>query len=451
MLRGRVFGWVLAGPLQSKDVRPAAYTCCMPLEDDSLKKFWEIEDYNMKQPVLSLEEKSVVQHFESSYSRDECGRFIVPLPRKSGVVALGESRTQAEERFVRLERSLRKKGAFQEFAEVLLEYFQMQHAEPVPADDLDRQRAEVYYFPMHAVRKETSSTSKLRVVFDASAKTSTDTSLNDHLLVGPTVHAPLIDVLLRFRQHRVALTTDVSRMYRSVLLPEGQRDLHRFVWREDPCQPIKDYRMTRLTFGVSASSFAANMALKQNTIDHKESHPQAYQAMLKSFYVDDGLTGANSVDEAVKLRNELQQLFHLGGFTLRKWKASEQQVLASIPEGLVDPKRMQEIRIQNDYTKVLGVEWNAESDCFRPMISLPEEETPLTKRVLVSNIARLFDVMGWCSPTIILMKVLLQRLWENHLSWDEPVPTPIEQSWERWLRELPQLRGLSSPDLRRKR
>ena len=207
----------------------------MPIEDDSLRKFWEIEDYNMKKPVLSLEEKSVVQHFESSYSRDESGRFIIPLPRKPGAVALGESRTHAVERFLRLERSLKKKGAFQEFAEVLLEYFQMQHAEPVPTEELNGQRAEVYYLPMHAIRKETSSTSKLRIVFDASAKTSTGTSLNDHLLIGPTVHAPLIDVLLRFRQHRVALTTDVSRMYRAVLLPEDQRDLHRFVWREDSC------------------------------------------------------------------------------------------------------------------------------------------------------------------------------------------------------------------------
>ena len=182
------------------------------------------------------------------------------------------------------------------------------------------------------------------------------------------------------------------------------------------------------------------MALKQNAIDYKESHPQAYQVVLNSFYVDDGLTGADSIDEAIKLREELQRLFHLGGFTLRKWKASQQQVLASIPEELVDPKRTQEIRIQNDYTKVLGVEWNAESDCFRPLISLPDQETPLTKRVLVSNIARLFDVMGWCSPAIILMKVLLQRLWENHLNWDEPVPTHIERSWERWRTELPQLR-----------
>ena len=115
-------------------------------------------------------------------------------------------------------------------------------------------------------------------------------------------------------------------------------------------------------------------------------------------------------------------------------------MLASIPEDLINPKMTQEIKIQNEYTKVLGVEWNADSDCFRPMISLPEEETPLTKRVLVSNIARLFDVMGWCSPTIILMKILLQRLWKSNLNWDEPVPAHIENVWERWRRELPGLR-----------
>ena len=134
------------------------------------------------------------------------------------------------------------------------------------------------------------------------------------------VHFLLVDVLLRFRQHKVALTTDVSRMYRAVLLSKEQRDLHRFVWREDPHQPVKDYRMARLTFGVPASSFAANMALSQNAINHSESHPKAYQAVVKSFYVDDGLTGAASVDEAVRLRREFQELFRLGGFKHRKWE-----------------------------------------------------------------------------------------------------------------------------------
>ena len=104
----------------------------------------------------------------------------------------------------------------------------MNHAELVPVADLQKPPKEIFYLPMHAVRKEHSSTTKLRVVFDASAKSASGISLNDLLLVGPTVHSPLIDVL-RFRLHRVALTADVSKMYCAIELVPSDRDLHRFV------------------------------------------------------------------------------------------------------------------------------------------------------------------------------------------------------------------------------
>jgi hypothetical protein len=95
-------------------------------------------------------------------------------------------------------------------------------------------------------------------VFDASAKLSTGVSLNDTLLVGPTIHPPLIDVLLLFRSYLGTLTADVSKMYRAVKLTESDRDLHSFVWRSDSNALLKDYCMTRVTFGVLASSFAVN-------------------------------------------------------------------------------------------------------------------------------------------------------------------------------------------------
>ena len=193
------------------------------MEDDQLRKFWEIEDYYFKKPVLSLEERTVVEHFSVSHFKHDSGRFVVPLPRKKGIIALGESRAQALERLYRMEHSLRRKGAFQEFADVIREYFELGHAEPVPIKELDRQCTEVYYFQMHAVRKETTSTRKIRVVFDASAKSTSGASLNDHLMVGPTVYSSLVDVLIRFRQHKVALTTDVSSMYRAVLLHKGAK------------------------------------------------------------------------------------------------------------------------------------------------------------------------------------------------------------------------------------
>ena len=204
------------------------------------------------------------------------------------------------------------------------EYFEMDHAEPVPIADLQKSPEDTFY---HAVPKERSTTTKVRVVFDASAKSSTGISLNDTLLVGPTIHPPLIDVLLRFRSHRVALTVDISKMYRAI---ELDRDLHRFVWRKSPNETLHDYRMTRVTFGVSASSFAANMAVKQNAVDFATEFPEAAKVVDKSFYVDDCLTGADSIAEAIKLQTQLHSLFSKGGFLLRKWNSNEAKVLEHI-------------------------------------------------------------------------------------------------------------------------
>ena len=107
--------------------------------------------------------------------------------------------------------------------------------------------------PVHVVYKTSSSMTKMRAIFDGSALSSTGVSLNDMLLVGPTVHPPLLDVILRFRWHRIALKADVTKMYRAIELDKQDRDLHRFVWRSSPEKVLKDYRMTRVTFGISAS------------------------------------------------------------------------------------------------------------------------------------------------------------------------------------------------------
>ena len=441
------FGWVLNGETKGQCRQSSTHICCVALDDDSLRRFWEIEDYNLQESVLSQEEKIVVEHFKRHHTRDKEGKFVVPLPRKANVPPLGESKTQALRRFKSLERSLQAKGTFENFAEVMHEYFEKGHAEQVPLEELDNPRGEVYYLPMHAVHKEESTTSKLRIVFDASAKTTSGTSLNDHLLVGPTVHPPLVDILLGFRRFKVPLTTDVSRMYRAVKLADDQKDLHRFIWRENSRQPFRHYRMTRLTFGVSASSFAANMVLRQNALEHMETHPQAALVALDCFYVDHCLAGADSVDEAIHLRGELQDLFEQGGFKLQKWNSTENDVLATIPENLRNTKGRQEICHKDEYTKVLGIEWNVVSDSFRLVVSGYKGNEPLTKRVLVSNITRLFDIPGWCSPAIIQMKVLLQRLWEYSLAWDEAVPMEIENVWKRWHKELPILKGFRVPRL----
>ena len=443
------FGWVpcgSVGPTSSvANVRVTTFHSTVASGYDILRQFWEIEEAPVDHSTLSMKERMVVRHFESNHSRSSEGRFVVPLPRDPSAKSIGESRAQAVRIFLSLELSLTAKGRFKELNAVMQEYFDLGHAERIPTTDLEKPVEGTFYIPMHAVYKATSATTKVRAVFDASAKSSTGVSLNDTLLVGPTVHPPLIDVPLQFRSYPIALTADVSKMYRAIELTKGDRDLHRFVWRSDSDAPVTDYCMTRVTFGVSASSFAANMAVKQNAIDHAQELPLAAEMVQKCFYVDDCLTGADDPKSALVLQRQLTSLFSRGGFILRKWNSSDPSVLRKIPEELRDTHDIQTISETSEYTKTLGIECNVSTDAFRLTVAESSPNATVTKRVIVSDVAKVFDVLGWFSPVTIKMKILLQRLWEIKLDWDDPIPDNIRQVWSQWRSELPLLMTMHIP------
>jgi len=444
-------GWVICGntgstsPSAQANVHITTFHTSVMSSDDVLQKFWELEESPSVQACLSAEERMVVRHFESNHTRSPEGRFIVPLPRNPSATPLGESRSQAVRRFLSLERSLNQKGRFEEFDAVMQEYFDLKHAEEVPTPDLEKPPDLTFYLPMHAVYKTSSTTTKIRAVFDASAKSSTGVSLNDTLLVGPTLHPPLVDVLLRFRLYPVALTADVSKMYRAVELTETDKDLHRFVWRSHPSQPLKDYRMTRVTFGVSASSFAANMAVKQNAIDHADDFPLAAEIVDKSFYVDDCLTGASDSNSALHLQQQLTKLFSCGGFVLRKWNSNDPSVLKKIPEDLRDSREVHIFTEDNEYSKTLGIGWNVASDQLRLNISDSPCVNKMTKRNIISDVAKVFDTLGLFSPVTVKMKILLQCLWEIKIDWDDLVPEDLLEVWAQWRCELPLLSEVHVP------
>ena len=223
------------------------------------------------------------------------------------------------------------------------------------------------------------------------------------------------------------------------MLSESDKDLHRFVWRKDPRSPLKDFRMTRVTFGVSSSSFVANMCIKQNALDFASEYPKAADVVQQSFYVDDCLTGSDSTEGAITLHRELHELLARGGFLLRKWNTNSPSVLESISPELRDVQSMLSISNPDQYTKTLGLEWNSACDQFRVTVSeLPPIETT-TKRLLVSDVAKTFDILGWYSPTIIKAKILLQMLWSEKVGWDDPVPKVIMEEWMWWRKQLPLL------------
>ena len=201
---------------------------------------------------------------------------------------------------------------------MIQEYLDLNHAQPVTEQELQTPEKDCYYLPMHGVYKDSSSTTKLRVVFDASAQSSTKVSLNDTLAVGPTLHPTLDHILLKFRMYRVALSGDITKMYREILLSPPDRQLHRFLWRPVLDQPVIEYCMNRVTFGGASSPYLAVRTLQQTASDFGQEFPDAKWHVNHSFYVDNLLGGSDSIEGALKLFSELTEMLSKGGFTLRK-------------------------------------------------------------------------------------------------------------------------------------
>ena len=219
------------------------------------------------------------------------------------------------------------------------------------------------------------------MVFDGSAATSSGYSLNQSLHVGPSLHPTLATILLKFRTYPVAVTADIAKMYREVELAPRDKDLHRFVWRATTEEPVRDYRMTRVTFGVSCSPYLAIKTLQQTAADHGADHPIASGHICGSFYVDELLAGAATPEEAVKLFHSLRQVLQKGGFNICKWRSSCVSVLQHIPEDLQEKMPVQEVTTSSYSThpKALGLEWNSDLDLMSSSIHLAE--TPnITKR-----------------------------------------------------------------------
>ena len=453
-----VFGWTLSGPVPGF-TRPAASATAYyqlpkvqteptPPQEPTLETLLNAilqEDEGPKEEESPTQEDAAEQHYQATtkYSADE-QRYEVSLPKKENITQLGESRPQAVARYIQTDRSAHRKNIHQQFQDGIASYLKLGHAEEVPPEE--EPPTDAFWLPMHSVLKLSSTSTKLRVVFDGSAATTSGLSLNQALHVGPTIQATLSDTLLKFRSYHIALNADISKMYREVKLCTADKDLHRFVWREDPASPLKDYRMKRVTFGVSASPFLAVRTLHQTADDHGEDYPKATQHIKESFYVDDFLGGANSVEEAVQLFHDLRAILQKGGFDLRKWRSSSPAVLSHIPDELqeANPMKTSTATHISTHSKALGLKWDSNSDVMSPAISTDNLTNP-TRRGLVSAIFKTYDVLGWMAPTLLQMKLLIQGLWKTTKGWDDAAPEQAVKAYLAWEKELPILAEKTLP------
>ncbi|XP_062704274.1 uncharacterized protein LOC115255965 [Aedes albopictus] len=403
-------GWAVGGSVQTRKSRTSGRVCQLSHQEKMLSKtlqqFWEIENVGAESK-MSVAEALVEEHFVTTHTRNGDGRYTVRFPFNEFQHTLGDSYETASKRLDKLLIALTKDPLKREqYFSFMSEYRSLGHME-----------------------EATSSTTKIRVVFDASARTTTGVALNDIVCVGPTVQSDLQSIILRFCSHPIVLTADIPKMYRQILLHKDDRNFQKILWVDDSGVRTVYKLSTAVTYGVASSPHHATRTLIQLATDEGKTFPLAEQVIRYDSYVDDFLTGGKTVNEVVSIYKELSTLLQLGGFGVHKFCSNDPAVLSEIPEELQETCVSFEDTGINNTIRTLGLIWNPLEDYFTFCVQTINEEITTTKRKVLSGDS----------------KLVMQDIWRVGLNWDDELPEEIQQKWIQFRRQLPVVNEMRKP------
>ncbi|GFX98928.1 hypothetical protein TNCV_4301041 [Trichonephila clavipes] len=299
------------------------------------------------------------------------------------------------------------------------------------------------FLPHHAVIKPSSPTTKLRVVFDASCKTTNGTSLNSLLGVGPKLQRDIFEILLNFRIPRIVFTADIEKMYRQILVADEDQRYQQILWRNNSSENIRTYKLKTVTYGLASASFLATRCIKQIALDDKD-NPNLSRVLQEDIYMDDLLSGADTPNNAISICKDSAHVLSTRGFHLRKWNSNSTEFLAQFSEHSSHDARVEFSNDSNESSKVLGLFWNSSNDTFGFQPSL-ELTPPLTKRRILSESSKIFDPLGLLSPCTVFMKIFYQKLWLTKTDWDSPIPQQLTEDWLRFQKAFNAINYLPVP------
>ncbi|XP_065077875.1 uncharacterized protein LOC135701095 [Ochlerotatus camptorhynchus] len=431
-LHESLFGWIVSGGV-SVPSRSLQITCNVSMLDELdalIYRFLSCEEVESGK-AHSPEETQCEDIFDSTVQRGSDGRYTVSLPMNEDAVSrVGDSRDIAYRRLQGTERRLAKDSSLREQYNAFMEdYIKLGHMREVV--ETDTELVKRCFLPHHPVIKEASTTTKVRVVFDASCN---GVSLNDVLMTGAVIQEDLRSITLRSRTKQIMLVSDVDKMFRQILVHLLERALQCILWRFSPAECVHLYELNTVTYGTKSAPFLATITLKQLALDEEAQYPLAARAVLDDTYMDDVITGADDEETATTLRVQLNTMMSSGGFKQRKWASNCPAVLEGIPEEDMAIRSSEGIVLDPDPSiKTLGLTWMPVSDTLKYQFSVPSlnPDTSLTKRYVLSVIATLFDPLGLLGAAITSAKIFMQQLWAlrdgqgQRLDWDQSLPSTV--------------------------
>ena len=388
--------------------------------ESELERFWSLESVGIGSSEAAKTKSPVFEEFKESLQFNG-DRYVVKLPWKNDVVPVDNNLGVAKKRLTGLDRRFRSDPALHEdYLNVFKGYLEEGIVEEVDAGDVSSDRS--FYIPHHPVIKESSSSTKVRPVLDGSARNEHGVCINDCLETGPPLIPDLVSILLRFRQWPIALVGDIKKAFLQVGVTEGDCDSLRFLLRLSP-DTISHMRFRRVPFGLNASPFLLNATLKVHL--EKVGSVEALK-VLSNLYVDDLVTGCDSVKEACIFAEQVVDLFKHAGMRLGKLRSNSSEL--KVP-GF-------ELLASDEEEKVLGVPWNPVTDKICVFEKVDCGDMKMTKRGLLGIVAQTYDPLGLIAPFVLVVKLLFQKTWCLGLQWDATLPEDMSVSLQQWLHEF---------------
>lgn len=287
-----------------------------------------------------------------------------------------------------------------------------------------------HFLPHRAVVKLESVTTPMRPVFDASCRMGRAPSLNDCLFKGENFILLIPEVLLRFREKSVGFTADIRKAFQMIIVEVPDRNFLRFLWwKDESMNEIAEYRHARVPFGVTCSPFILGAVLEHHLMILPEELKIMGGKLLSSFYVDNCVGSEDTVEGYYEFRRTATEVLKEACMELRMWTSNVDEITES------------STRVDS----VLGLKWDkVEDTLFVDTVKIKPPEK-VTKRTVLSTLQQVFDPIGFTSPFVIPIKILLQRTWMKKHKWDEQLPEDDVKLFFKWCEQLKKLELVRIP------
>ncbi len=423
------FGWTIMSPgKESVDV------ATMLLAQTSQTDYEEL----CRLDVLGLEDRPinsqsvVYDEFKEQLTRDETGRYETGLPWRGNHPLLPNNRAGSLRRLASLTSRLDREGLRPKYNQILEE----QKTEGIIESASNSSENREFYIPHKPVVRTCAESTKLRIVYDASARAhNTAPSLNECLHPGPSLTNKLWGVLVRSRFHPVALNGDLQKAFLQIRVREPDRDALRFHWQRDGQSDVEILRFARVPFGLAPSPFLLGGVIDMHLSTWEDREPDIVAKLREELYVDDLISGSTTVAETREFKEKITEMFKDGCFNLHKWHSNDRELESDyLSEEEPTYAKQQLGTSHGGGCKLLGLEWSKDSDTLH--VVLPTEETVKTKRGILAKLSRIYDPLGFISPMSLRGKLIYRSTCDAKRAWDAPMPDNLIEEWNRWENDL---------------